>query len=232
MIGTPLDQLHHEVGTAGFGCAGVEHPGDVGVVHHGQGLALGLEPGDDLFRVHPRLDDLQSHLAAHGALLLGHVDDAHAPLADLLQQLVRADDRAGAFHRLGLAESQGRARGGRVQEAAHSGLGVEQPLDPPPQLQVRRADLIEVGGPGLGRLSLQRSKEDLVDVGRRTAHGRHSSQGAKHDVLYKTVRNGRSGCLITSEFFFKVTTQGSAKQLGGERLSERICRKRTETRRL
>ena len=73
----------------------VVHLGDVGMVHHGQGLALGLEPGDDLLRIHARLDDLQRHLAAHGLRLLGHVDDAHAAFADLLQQLVGADDRAG-----------------------------------------------------------------------------------------------------------------------------------------
>ena len=45
---TPFDQFHHEVGPTGFGGPGVEHLGDVGVVHHGQGLPLGLEAGDDL----------------------------------------------------------------------------------------------------------------------------------------------------------------------------------------
>ncbi len=43
-----LDQLHDEVGPAGFGGAGVEHLGDVGVVHQRQGLPLGLEAGDHL----------------------------------------------------------------------------------------------------------------------------------------------------------------------------------------
>ena len=62
-----LDQLHDEVGAAGVGGAGVEHPGDVGVVHQRQGLALGLEPGDDLPGVHARLDDLQGDLAADRA---------------------------------------------------------------------------------------------------------------------------------------------------------------------
>ena len=76
---------------------GVEHLGDVGVVHHRQGLPLGLEPGDDLLGVHARLDDLQRHPAADRVRLLGHEDDAHAAFADLLQQLVGADDRAGAF---------------------------------------------------------------------------------------------------------------------------------------
>ena len=51
----------------------------------------------DLPRVHARLDDLQGDLAADRLRLLGHVDHAHAALADLLQQLVRADDRAGAL---------------------------------------------------------------------------------------------------------------------------------------
>ena len=39
------------------GGAGVEDLGDVGVVHHGQGLALGLEARDDLLGVHAQLDD-------------------------------------------------------------------------------------------------------------------------------------------------------------------------------
>ena len=41
-------QFHHEVGPARFGGAGIEDPGDVGMVHHRQRLPLGLEPGDDL----------------------------------------------------------------------------------------------------------------------------------------------------------------------------------------
>ena len=82
---------------AGAGRAGVEHAGDVGVVHQGQGLTLGLEAGDDLRAVHAGLDDLQGDLALDRLGLLRHEDGAHAALADLLQELVRADDRAGAF---------------------------------------------------------------------------------------------------------------------------------------
>ena len=78
-------------------CPGVEHAGDVGVVHHRQGLPLGLEAGDHLPGVHARLDDLERDPALDRLGLLGHEDDAHAPFADLLQQLVGADDRAGAF---------------------------------------------------------------------------------------------------------------------------------------
>ena len=43
-----LDQFHDEVRPAVGGGAGVEHPGDVRVVHQGQGLPLGLEPGQHL----------------------------------------------------------------------------------------------------------------------------------------------------------------------------------------
>ena len=73
--------------------------GDVRVVHQRQGLPLGLESGDDLGRVHAGLDDRESDAAPHRLLLLGHVDDAHAALADLLQELEGAQTRAGVFHR-------------------------------------------------------------------------------------------------------------------------------------
>ena len=89
------DQLHHEVGAAGFGRAGIEHLGNIRMVHHRQGLPLGLEPGDHLLGVHARLDDLQRDAAADRLGLLGDIDDAHSPFADLLQQLVAADEGAG-----------------------------------------------------------------------------------------------------------------------------------------
>ena len=90
-----LDQLHHEVGPARVGGAGVEDLGDVRVVHQGQGLAFGPEPGEHLAAVHAGLDELERDGAPHRLGLLGHVDGAHAPLADRLEELVRADDRAG-----------------------------------------------------------------------------------------------------------------------------------------
>ena len=80
-----VDQLHDEVRPARFRGPGVEDAGDVDMVHHGQGLTLGLEAGDDLAAVHAGLDDLERHLALDGLGLLGHPDRAHAALADLLQ---------------------------------------------------------------------------------------------------------------------------------------------------
>ena len=85
------DQLHHEIGPARGGASRVEDPGDVGMVHHRQGLTFVLEPGDDLARIHPRPDDLEGDLAADRAGLLGPVDDAHPASADHLADRVRAD---------------------------------------------------------------------------------------------------------------------------------------------
>ena len=62
------------------------------MVHQGQGLALGLEAGEDLAAVHAGLDELQRDRAPDRLGLLGHVDRAHAAFADRLQQLVGADD--------------------------------------------------------------------------------------------------------------------------------------------
>ena len=67
------------------------------MVHHRQGLALGFEASDHLPGVHAGLDDLERDRALDGLGLLGHEDDAHAAFADLLQQLVGADDRARAL---------------------------------------------------------------------------------------------------------------------------------------
>ena len=94
-----MDQLHDEIWPAGFRGAGVEDAGDVDMIHHGQGLPLGLKAGDDLAAVHACLDDLQGNLALDRVSLLGHENGAHAAFAELLQELVRADDRAWVFGR-------------------------------------------------------------------------------------------------------------------------------------
>ena len=77
-------QLHDEIGPARFGGAGIKNARDVGMVHQGQGLPLGLKAGDDLAGVHAGLDDLDGDLAAHRVLLLGYEDQPHTAFADLL----------------------------------------------------------------------------------------------------------------------------------------------------
>ena len=67
------------------------------MLHERQGLPLSLKSGDDLPRIHAGLDHFERNPAANGLSLFSHEDDAHSPLTDLLQQLVRAYDRAGAL---------------------------------------------------------------------------------------------------------------------------------------
>ena len=95
-----LDQLHHEERSSIERDPRVVDLGDVRVVHEGQGLALGLEPGQHLPGIHPRLDQLDGHGALDRLGLLGHPDRAHAPFADRFQELVSiSDHQAGGFGR-------------------------------------------------------------------------------------------------------------------------------------
>jgi hypothetical protein len=84
-------ELHHEIGPAAGGGAGIEHLRDVRMVHEGEGLPLLFEARDDLPRIHAELDDLERDLAPHRRFLLGHEDDAEAALADLLKQAIGAE---------------------------------------------------------------------------------------------------------------------------------------------
>ena len=85
------DVLHSKVGLTLFGRPRLEDPGHVRMVHHRQGLPLGLEPGDDLAGVHAQLDDLQGDPPADGLLLLGQVDNPHSALAEDFENPEGAD---------------------------------------------------------------------------------------------------------------------------------------------
>src|SRR5262245_57466100 len=61
------------------------------MVHQSQRLPFSFEPRDHLPRVHACLNNLKRDLAVYRFLLLGHIDDAEAPFADLLQQFVTPD---------------------------------------------------------------------------------------------------------------------------------------------
>ena len=58
----------------------------------------------------------------HRLGLLGHVDRAHAPLADRLQELVRADDRTGTLR--ARPDGSGRALVGRLGLRDVAGLRI------------------------------------------------------------------------------------------------------------
>jgi hypothetical protein len=83
-------ELHHEIGAARLRGSGVIDLGDMGMIHHRQGLALGLETGHDLLGVHAQFDDLESDAALDGFELLRQEHRPHAALAQLLDDLVPA----------------------------------------------------------------------------------------------------------------------------------------------
>jgi hypothetical protein len=101
------------------------------VVHQRQRLPLGLETCDDLAGIHAGLDDLQGHAAADRLGLLGDEDQAHAALADLLHQPVRADHRARAFPQGRFVGRGGRGGGGPVEQGVGLLVRPQQHLDAP-----------------------------------------------------------------------------------------------------
>ena len=149
------------------------------MVHHRQGLPFGFEPGDDLPGVHARLDDLQGHAPPDRLRLLGQVDDAKPPLANLLQQLIGSDDRAGGFDDGLVAgwdvvenaslsrQSQIDARA--VQKAIRLIVDLQQGLDLTSQLHVPGTQVVEKDNP-CGRVRIQRSQKDVFCGLRRLGH--------------------------------------------------------------
>ena len=98
-------------------------------------------------RVHAGLDDFQGHLAADGLLLLGHEDEAHAAFADLLQQLVGADDRAGPLGEAAPVDGLEQYLGRAIEERPVLFVGREQPIDHFPQARVAGASPVQVRPP-------------------------------------------------------------------------------------
>ena len=168
--GNALHELHYEVRAAGLGAPGIEHLGDIGVVHHRQRLTLGLEAGDDLPGIHAELDDLQRDAALHGLALLSHPHAAEAPLTNLLEQLVVPDhltlllagQRGALVHackcRVGVDG------GGQCCRIVHT---CEHPLDCFTQCLIGAACLIEIRTPFAG-LELTRRLNDLFHVAHET----------------------------------------------------------------
>ena len=86
--GFPADEFHHEKRTSPAGDSGIEHAGDVRMIHQRERLPLGLEARDHRARVHAELDDLDRDFAAHGLRLRGPIDHAAAALADFFENPV------------------------------------------------------------------------------------------------------------------------------------------------
>jgi hypothetical protein len=76
--------LHREPGVSVLRRAGGKHLGDAGVIHERDGLALGLEPRDNLAAVQLRANHLDGNAPPNGAGFLGLVDGAHPTAAQQL----------------------------------------------------------------------------------------------------------------------------------------------------
>lgn len=141
-------------------------------IHHGQGLALGLEASHHLTGIHADLDELERHAASHVKLLIRHVDHAHAALADLLQEFEGTDERSRAFLDRFDGSRSGRAyRRIVIEERVRGLVGVEQSPDACAARGNTGAGVVEKGLPLFGRFDLQRHVENLdvllvmVDLG-------------------------------------------------------------------
>src|SRR5437879_5978328 len=111
------------------------------MIHEGQGLALGFEAGNHLPRIHTGFEDLQRDGAADRLPLLGHEDYAKAALADLFDELVRADLSAWG---VGVWMAQRRFFGHYpAEEVTGFLMGPDQPFDARAQLAVAAASLVE-----------------------------------------------------------------------------------------
>ena len=109
-----------------------------------------------------------------GSRLLGHEHHAHAAFADLLQQLVRPDDRAGAFDDRRLLVDGGIAAKGRLlQKAARLGMGAEQGPHAPLQFLITLAELCEPLVPLVGRHRANQLDKDFFGAAQLGRHGHH-----------------------------------------------------------
>jgi hypothetical protein len=95
--GDSLHEFHDEERAPLGGRPGVVDLRDVWMIHHRERLALCFEAGDDLARVHPRLDDLERDPTGHGFDLLGHPNHPEAPLANSFQEPVSPNHRPAQF---------------------------------------------------------------------------------------------------------------------------------------
>jgi hypothetical protein len=142
------------------------------VVHHGQGLAFRLEASDDLGAIHAWLDDLQGHAAADRLLLIGHVDNAHAALADLLQELVAANARARSFSKR-VGGCQTLVGTGEKGFPAGLAMGLQEGLHALPENSVPSTGLVEKGSAFQGGLGEDESEKRFQRI-RFGIHGKIS----------------------------------------------------------
>ena len=146
----------------------------------------------------PGLMTLSATRRRTGCLLLGHVDDAHPPLADLLEQLVGADELPGRLDRGRWGDQVGRRCGRGFEEAPGLEVGLDQPLQAATQPLVLAAGAGQERGACLGRRDLDRLGEDGVESGVVV----RAIGGVLRTFARETMRVSRRGGIITDEKFF------------------------------
>ena len=102
--------------------------------------------------------------------LLGHKDHAEAAFADLLQELVRADNRAGAFSN-GIVHGCNEAGNSPVERSLRFRVATEESLHSPPQLVLIPAGRVQIGRPLVGHIDGKRRVENGFFFGECLGHG-------------------------------------------------------------
>src|SRR5207248_8867740 len=119
-----------------------------------------LETRGDLPRVHAGFDDFHRDEALDRLGLLGHPDRPHAAFADLLDQLIRAHDRAGPLTDW-LADRRPN-RAAVVDESLRLVVGLQEGLDFGTESRIAGTGLVEKLDPFGRRCDLDRREEDRL----------------------------------------------------------------------
>ena len=138
------------------------------MVHHGEGLAFGVEACEDGAGIHAGFDEFDCDEASDGGALFGHPDDAHAALADGFEEFVAPGDHGarGGFGDEG-AGFDGGGVGRCIEEGIGGGVGLEEGFDAGAEVGVGGGDFFKfrVAGGGVGKIDeLEERGLELVDV--------------------------------------------------------------------
>ena len=102
-----VQELHHEVMAPAVGDVEIEDVDDVVVADDVHGLRFVEEALDDpLVRIEAGMEHLDRHLRADGGVL-AHVDGAHSPFAEQLDDAPRADDASDHLVALDVVQRSG-----------------------------------------------------------------------------------------------------------------------------
>ena len=160
--GGAVDVLHHQVGRAFRGVAGVDHAGDVGVREAGQDVALGGEARRAV-RSRPSNQLERDRLLVLAVVAFREVDRAHPAVADDIDDTPRAEPDAD--ERIGPGRGCARLLDESFDpERVLRRVGGEHGRDLGAQVTVAAAHAIQVGD-ALGRRQLERALEGRVEPG-------------------------------------------------------------------